>query len=341
MPQTLKIVASDMDGTLLDVHHSLTPYTMETLYQLSKKDIPFVFATGRHYFSVKKAYKDLHDYFNKRSLEDQLQTTNHGFYLISSNGARVHSPSGELIIEHNIDPDIVQILYNNFGLPHTRQVYAGPGVSPVAPNTPVKPNDDGDFLIEKVSTSAYTTDEWYATATFLPIEEMEKKFGVRPFIVPFDRHDINNKDRNIFDEFPLNGVGKVCFRSSDRPLLDEFEKQFHALFGDRATICFSSNYCLDVMAKGVSKASAIQEVCNVLNEKMNLTDPNERLTLANVVSFGDSMNDCEMLQSVGKGFVMSNAQERLKDALPKNEVIGHHNDNSVAKKLRKVFNIPE
>eukprot|EP00796_Vickermania_ingenoplastis_P008272 gene8273-5791_t len=331
-----------MDGTLLNVDHALTPFTMETLYLLSCKRIPFVFATGRHFFSVRKVHEQLTNYFNKRIAEDKRVTADRGFFLVSSNGARVHSPSGELVIERNIEPDIVDCLYKRFALPYTRKIYAGPPgpvISPSTPNVPVVPNEDGEAPMERVSTSAYTTDQWFITSTFLPLPEMEKKFGVKPYVVPFDRHDPDNEGKDVFSLFPREGVGKVCFRSSDRPLLDQFESEMRSLFGDRATICFSSNYCLDVMAKDVSKASALSAVCDLLNRNLQLRGE-DQYTMATVASFGDSMNDCQMLQDVGKGFIMSNGQARLKEALPDREVIGHHNDDSVAKKLRKLFGIP-
>lgn len=337
MPSQPRVVASDMDGTLLDVHHQLTPYTMETLHMLSKKGVVLVLATGRHFFSVKKVQTQLLQYYADHQ-EADAPSTSCNFFLASSNGARVHDPKGNLLCEDNLDEEIVRVLYERFGLPHTKKVYAGPPGAVESPVTPGQVNDDGDCLVERVSTSAYTTDEWFLTSSFLPIEEMERKFMVRPYVVPFERHNPANAGKSVFSSFPTSGVGKVCFRSGDRPLLEQFEREMLELFGDRVAICFSSNYCLDVMTAGTSKATAIQKVCDYLNREQGLTGDN-KYRLADVVSFGDSMNDCDMLRQSGRGFVMSNGQERLKEALPNAEVIGHHNDDSVAKKLRKVFNI--
>ncbi|MGL4920656.1 MAG: HAD hydrolase family protein, partial [Plesiomonas shigelloides] len=65
--------------------------------------------------------------------------------------------------------------------------------------------------------------------------------------------------------------------------------------------------------------------------------PLKGMTLADCIAFGDGMNDLEMLSMVGKGCVMQNAHQRLKDALPDAEVIGDNADEAVAHYLRRMF----
>jgi hydroxymethylpyrimidine pyrophosphatase-like HAD family hydrolase len=49
------------------------------------------------------------------------------------------------------------------------------------------------------------------------------------------------------------------------------------------------------------------------------------------------MNDLEMLSMAGKGCIMRDAHQRLKDMLPELEVIGSNVDNAVPHYLRKMF----
>ncbi|MNL85050.1 Pyridoxal phosphate phosphatase YigL [compost metagenome] len=49
------------------------------------------------------------------------------------------------------------------------------------------------------------------------------------------------------------------------------------------------------------------------------------------------MNDVEMLEMAGKGCIMRDAQQRLKDRLPKLDVIGSNIDDAVPHYLRKMF----
>ena len=49
------------------------------------------------------------------------------------------------------------------------------------------------------------------------------------------------------------------------------------------------------------------------------------------------MNDKEMLTLAGKGCIMQNAHQLLKDALPHMEVIGSNQDDAVARYLRSKY----
>lgn len=360
-----RVVASDMDGTLLDPNHDITPYTMETLFQLSVRyGVAFVFATGRHHFSVRKARAELSAYFTTRYAAQAAQSASGsappGFFLVTSNGARIHDPQGNLIVSHDLDADIVKALYVQYGLPYTarhgpqalieRAIGSSPytavedlGAGKGADAAALMEGDD-ENPEEPVSTSAYTTDTWFITAPFMPLAEMERKFGVRPTVVPFDAEGPANAAGSVFDGFPLDGVGKVCFRCSDRHILDSMERNIKAQFGNRLSVALSSTRCLDVMASGISKASALKEIVSLLSRQNASAaaagSAPHPLTMKDVIAFGDSMNDELMLESVGKGCIMENAHDRLKRTLPTCEVIGTNDKDGVAVKLREVFQLP-
>ncbi|POF55917.1 sugar/pyridoxal phosphate phosphatase YigL, partial [Vibrio vulnificus] len=77
-------------------------------------------------------------------------------------------------------------------------------------------------------------------------------------------------------------------------------------------------------AAEVSKGDALKAVAESLG-----------LTLENCVAFGDGMNDVEMLSMAGKGLVMETSHEKVKKALPDNEIIGSNADDAVAHYLQK------
>lgn len=89
-----QLIASDLDGTLLTPEHRVDPYTATTLQRLSQQGVQFALATGRHHKDVVKI----------------RQSLGIPAYLISSNGARVHSPDNELIYTEDVPVDIVQEL---------------------------------------------------------------------------------------------------------------------------------------------------------------------------------------------------------------------------------------
>ncbi len=71
----------DMDGTLLNEHHELSPLTMSVLNDLRERGHRLVIATGRH-------YKDIRAY---------LTQLGGGIAAITCNGAMIHNAEGELI----------------------------------------------------------------------------------------------------------------------------------------------------------------------------------------------------------------------------------------------------
>lgn len=89
-----RVVASDLDGTLLTPEHSLSPYTKKILHALRNKDIHFVFATGRHHIDVAQMRENM-----------EIDA-----FMITSNGARVHDSAGNLIVSHSIEPSIASEL---------------------------------------------------------------------------------------------------------------------------------------------------------------------------------------------------------------------------------------
>ena len=118
----------------------------------------------------------------------------------------------------------------------------------------------------------------------------------------------------------------VFFTCVNHEELLPLEQAMNARWGDRVNVSFSTLTCLEVMAGGVSKGHALEAVAKRLG-----------FDLKDCIAFGDGMNDAEMLSMAGKGCIMQNAHQRLKDLHPELEVIGTNGDNAVPKYLRKLF----
>lgn len=123
-----------------------------------------------------------------------------------------------------------------------------------------------------------------------------------------------------------DGVSKVFFTCDDHASLLPLEEAINARWGDRVNVSFSTLTCLEVMAGGVSKGHALEQVAKLLG-----------LSLKECVAFGDGMNDYEMLSMSGRGCIMHNAHQRLKDLLPRLEVIGSNVEDAVPHYLRRLF----
>ncbi|AFJ48803.1 sugar/pyridoxal phosphate phosphatase YigL [Shimwellia blattae] len=264
-----QIVASDLDGTLLSPDHLLTPYTRQTLQQLTARGVHFIFATGRHHIDVAQLRSSL----------------GIDAFMITSNGARVHDSAGNLVFSHDLAPEIAQDLYN--------VVYHRPDIY----------------------TNVYRGDNWYINR-------------LRPGDMDYFRESVFTCQTFQPGMLETDGVSKVYFTGHDHETLLPLEEAINARWGDRVNVSFSTLTCLEVMAGGVSKGHALASVSRKMGE-----------SLASCIAFGDGMNDQEMLTMAGKGCIMGNAHQRLKDLLPELEVIGSNRDDAVPRYLRKMYAI--
>src|SRR5258708_3509267 len=89
-----KVIATDLDGTLLNSDHQVDPFTVATVRTLEAQGLHFVIATGRHYCDV----AGIRDVLGIRP------------YLVTSNGARVHAPDNSLVHALDLSPEFVRRL---------------------------------------------------------------------------------------------------------------------------------------------------------------------------------------------------------------------------------------
>lgn len=88
----IKMIACDLDGTLLDSNHELTKANIEIVEVLKQRDIPFIIATGRIYPSAEEYSQAL-----------DLKTP-----IIACNGAVVKDPtSGEILFDYPVKTEIM------------------------------------------------------------------------------------------------------------------------------------------------------------------------------------------------------------------------------------------
>ncbi len=76
----IKLIASDIDGTLINDEHQVTPYTKEIIQKARAQGIEFVIATGRNYESASEIAK-------------QCGIEREEMAIISLNGLRVEFPN--------------------------------------------------------------------------------------------------------------------------------------------------------------------------------------------------------------------------------------------------------
>ncbi len=87
-----KIIISDLDGTLLNPDHKISDYTKAVFKKAHQNGHLIIIATGRHHLDALPL----------------LDTMDLPLYLVSSNGAKIHSPKKELLFSFTIDSQIIK-----------------------------------------------------------------------------------------------------------------------------------------------------------------------------------------------------------------------------------------
>lgn len=87
-----KVIITDLDGTLLNDEHSISSYTRTVFQELYRQNFIIVVATGRHHLDAMPV----------------IETIGVPIYLVTSNGARIHSPNKELLYSFDISSESIK-----------------------------------------------------------------------------------------------------------------------------------------------------------------------------------------------------------------------------------------
>ncbi len=90
--ERIKVIISDLDGTLLNSEHQISDYTKSIFQKLHQENYLIIVATGRHHLDALPIVEGL----------------GCPVYLVTSNGARIHSPKKELLFSFDIKSDAIK-----------------------------------------------------------------------------------------------------------------------------------------------------------------------------------------------------------------------------------------
>ncbi|QXX81240.1 sugar-phosphatase [Providencia sp. R33] len=145
----VKLIAIDLDGTLLNTHHQVSDYVANVLQQAKKNNIHIILASGRPYSGIQPYLQ-------------QLGLDKAGNYCISNNGSVIHDASnGNHLIDFLLGMDDYQKIYQQ-----TEELALSLHAL----------GDHKIFTANKV-IGFYTTHEAYLSNTlihYVPMDEMPK-----------------------------------------------------------------------------------------------------------------------------------------------------------------------
>ena len=246
----IKMIATDMDGTLLDPRGELDlPRLTAVLDQLEERNIKFVIATGNEIQRMRLLLGDLTERMT----------------LIVANGARIFEKN-EMLLGTFWQPDLIADTLAYFQ-GQEREVHL------VVTSTKGGFVQDGtDFpMISKIMT-----------------EEMAGHFYKRMNFVP-------NLQNHPFEEVLKMSV------MVDEAQAAEITRQINTAFAGRLSAVTSGYGAIDIIQEGLHKAWGLRQLMDRWQIKSK-----------EIMAFGDSENDLEMLELADFSYAMENGDEKIK-----------------------------
>ena len=246
----IRVIATDMDGTLLDPKGQLDlPRLEKILDKLDQCDIRFVIATGNEVHRMRQLLGHLAE----------------RVVLVVANGARIFE-NNELIQAQTWDDAMVDKALAHFKGRECQDQFVVTAMN-------------GGFV--KKGTVFTELDK------FMTPEMIEKLY----------------QRLNFVDEFDSSLVGGVLKMSMvvGEERLDSVLQEVNDLFDGRVRAVSSGYGCIDILQDGIHKAWGLEELLRRWDLKAE-----------QIMAFGDSENDIEMLELAGISYAMENAEEAVK-----------------------------
>lgn len=273
----IKLIAFDMDGTVLDDHKKILPETKEALEKAAADGIEIVPATGRPFLGLSGEI-------------DRLSEVN---YVLTTNGAGVYEKkTGKCLHEESM-------VLGDF-LPMLERLEELDVMADAFVLGQAYTNQDKTHLIAKMHVSDAVKNYIRESRIIVPRQSeflREKGADVEKLTVNFWNHPDGSRHQyerawEIVREYP----------------------QFHAVSGGMQNI--------EITKKNVSKASGLRWLGEYLH-----------IPLEEMIVFGDSGNDLEMIKAAGTGVAMANAEKEVLEAA--DYVTGSNNENGIVSALQK------
>ena len=246
----IRVIATDMDGTLLDPKGQLDlPRLEKILDKMDQCDIRFVIATGNEVHRMRQLLGHLAE----------------RVVLVVANGARIFE-NNELIQAQTWDDAIVDRALAHFKGRECQDQFVVTAMN-------------GGFV--KEGTVFTELDK------FMTPEMIEKLYQRMNFV-------------DEFDSSLFGGVLKMSMVVGEERL-DSVLQEINDLFDGHVRAVSSGYGCIDILQDGIHKAWGLVELLKRWNLK-----PEQ------IMAFGDSENDIEMLELAGISYAMENAEEAVK-----------------------------
>ncbi|MDF2563203.1 MAG: hydrolase [Microbacterium sp.] len=267
---TVRLIATDLDGTLLDSSSAVTPRTRVALDAARERGIHVVPVTARQPIGLRAIAADA------------------GFdgWALCSNGAyAVRLDDGRMLFAEELPADTIRTLVQALRASIPGLLFAS-----------VREGGETFVAQEGYAEIAQLSDHKRDPRTMggVPLEQVLAAPSLKLVI----RHP-ELAPAALFDT--LRNLGLTLFEAT-----------------------LSGAPFVEVMAEGVTKATGLARLCEHLG-----------IDRADVVAFGDALNDVEMLRWAGRGVAMAHAEPVVQDAA--DETTASNDDDGVAQVIERLL----
>ncbi|MYL20662.1 Cof-type HAD-IIB family hydrolase [Halobacillus litoralis] len=262
----MDVVAIDLDGTLLNREHTISAGNAEAIKQAQQDGVDIVIATGRAYFDVHQIFADL-----------PIRP-----WVISANGAVIHTPDGTLFEEKALDRgDAGEALKWLEKEAYYYEVFSGSSIY-----TPQNGRELLHVEMDRLISANPETDKQSLK------HALDKQFSQNGFAF------VESYEEIVESKDPMYNILAFTF---DLDKLEKGKEKFHD--HPSFTMVSSAEHNFELEDHTASKGSALKSVADHLCIPMDRT-----------AAVGDSHNDLSMLEAAGRSAAMENAVDDVKKA---------------------------
>ncbi len=269
-----RLLATDIDDTVLAPDGSLPEANRAALLALHGRGVPVVFCSGRADVSI-------------RRLAERIIPLSDDEYLISFNGARVVTAvSGTVMSEHLLPVAVVDAVAG-YAREHEMAVQAYRGER---------------FLVERDTPEARMYEQ-SAQMAFDVVPSLSAAVGSgTPKLLMIGDHDALVEHQRALSALAEELAGSSSGTGGGDTPRNAGARQDVAS-APAFEVMFSKWNYLELVPAGVSKGTALRELCEKLS-----------VPIGESIAAGDSINDIAMLRAAGLGIAVANARDEVKAA---------------------------
>jgi len=292
LPQPpIKLIAIDMDGTLLGSNGRVSPRNAAALHAAQSAGIEIVVATGRRHCYAMHILRDLN--------------LHHANALVSSNGTVIRTIGSDLLHRSHMPLSTARWLCDHVTGFRSTLVITFDTVQPNGEDT------RGALVVEDIDDLHNSIGRWTLAnepyiANIRPIEDALLADAPIQMMLCGPIARMRQAEALLLEHPRVSPVGPDDSKSNP-----DTEVQLHRTEYPDRDLCI-----LDILPAGCSKASALQHLAAVRG-----------ISTDQILAIGDNWNDVPMLELAGHAILMSNAPDDLKQfALERGWPIGLSND---------------